>query len=177
MATQGKQSAATATTTHTVCHQAYPSYNRSAKMPSVPQWWMINDDRATMMTLATGQAGCMSRTIFVASMDGHYLSLGCEENGQHEVPPAHFAVSDRRNRGEKIARAKKQKNPRGEGERGDQEFRMRLSFPLVAGAVVIGVISGNVIFGPPLQKYWAEKQQQQQQQQQEGAKEGQTGTT
>ncbi|EEE59674.1 hypothetical protein OsJ_12081 [Oryza sativa Japonica Group] len=51
---------------------------------------------------------------------------------------------------------------------------MRLSFPLVAGAVVIGVISGNVIFGPPLQKYWAEKQQQQQQ---EGAKEGQTGTT
>jgi hypothetical protein len=88
MATQGKQSAATATTTHTVCHQAYPSYNRSAKMLSVPQWWMINDDRATMMTLETGQAGCMSRTIFVASMDGHYLSLGCEENGQHEVPPA-----------------------------------------------------------------------------------------
>ncbi|KAF2940629.1 hypothetical protein DAI22_03g287800 [Oryza sativa Japonica Group] len=93
-----------------------------------------------------------------------YLSLFCLS----------FAVSDRRNRGEKIARAKKQKNPRGEGERGDQEFRMRLSFPLVAGAVVIGVISGNVIFGPPLQKYWAEKQQQQQQ---EGAKEGQTGTT
>lgn len=57
-------------------------------MPSVPQWWMINDDRATMKMLETGQAGCMSRTIFVASMDGHYLSLGCEENGQHEVPPA-----------------------------------------------------------------------------------------
>ncbi|TVU45732.1 hypothetical protein EJB05_05230, partial [Eragrostis curvula] len=36
----------------------------------------------------------------------------------------------------------------------------------------IGVISGNVIFGPPLQKYWAEKQQQEQQ---EAAKEGQTG--
>ncbi|GJM96801.1 hypothetical protein PR202_ga13668 [Eleusine coracana subsp. coracana] len=35
----------------------------------------------------------------------------------------------------------------------------------------IGVISGNVIFGPPLQKYWAEKQQQ------EAAKEGQTGST
>ncbi|KAF0909965.1 hypothetical protein E2562_001218 [Oryza meyeriana var. granulata] len=49
---------------------------------------------------------------------------------------------------------------------------MRLSFPLVAGAVLIGVISGNAIFGPPLQKYWAEKQQQQ-----EAAKEGQTGTT
>ncbi|KAL6893640.1 hypothetical protein ACP4OV_007738 [Aristida adscensionis] len=47
---------------------------------------------------------------------------------------------------------------------------MRLSFPLVAGAVMIGVISGNVIFGPPLQKYWAEKQQQ------EAAKEGQTGS-
>ncbi|CAN6323029.1 unnamed protein product, partial [Urochloa humidicola] len=46
--------------------------------------------------------------------------------------------------------------------------RMRLSFPLVAGAVVIGVISGNVIFGPPLQKYWAEKQQQ------EAAKDGQS---
>jgi len=35
----------------------------------------------------------------------------------------------------------------------------------------IGVISGNVIFGPPLQKYWAEKQQQ------EAAKEGQAGST
>ncbi|CAL4918352.1 unnamed protein product [Urochloa decumbens] len=48
---------------------------------------------------------------------------------------------------------------------------MRLSFPLVAGAVLIGVISGNVIFGPPLQKYWAEKQQQ------EAAKDGQSGPT
>ncbi|CAN6292028.1 unnamed protein product, partial [Urochloa humidicola] len=47
--------------------------------------------------------------------------------------------------------------------------RMRLSFPLVAGAVLIGVISGNAIFGPPLQKYWAEKQQQ------EAAKDGQSG--
>ncbi|OQU91205.1 hypothetical protein SORBI_3001G139001 [Sorghum bicolor] len=55
--------------------------------------------------------------------------------------------------------------------KGNREYRMRLSFPLVAGAVVIGVISGNVIFGPPLQKYWAEKQQQ------EAAKEGQTGST
>lgn len=36
----------------------------------------------------------------------------------------------------------------------------------------VGVISGNVIFGPPLQKYWAEKQQQDQ-----AAKEGQTGST
>ncbi|GJN23137.1 hypothetical protein PR202_gb10758 [Eleusine coracana subsp. coracana] len=35
----------------------------------------------------------------------------------------------------------------------------------------IGVISGNVIFGPPLQKYWAEKQQQ------EATKEGKTGST
>uniref|UniRef100_A0A453H287 Uncharacterized protein n=1 Tax=Aegilops tauschii subsp. strangulata TaxID=200361 RepID=A0A453H287_AEGTS len=35
-----------------------------------------------------------------------------------------------------------------------------------------GVISGNVIFGPPLQKYWAEKQQQEQ-----AAKEGQNGST
>jgi hypothetical protein len=36
----------------------------------------------------------------------------------------------------------------------------------------VGVISGNVIFGPPLQKYWAEKQQQDQ-----AAKEAQTGST
>uniref|UniRef100_A0A453H0X9 Uncharacterized protein n=1 Tax=Aegilops tauschii subsp. strangulata TaxID=200361 RepID=A0A453H0X9_AEGTS len=55
---------------------------------------------------------------------------------------------------------------------GEEEIRMRLSFPLVAGAVVAGVISGNVIFGPPLQKYWAEKQQQEQ-----AAKEGQNGST
>ncbi|KAL6637589.1 hypothetical protein ACP70R_025161 [Stipagrostis hirtigluma subsp. patula] len=48
---------------------------------------------------------------------------------------------------------------------------MRLSFPLVAGAVLIGVISGNFMFGPPLQKYWAEKQQQ------EAAKESQNGPT
>uniref|UniRef100_A0A0E0D4G6 Uncharacterized protein n=1 Tax=Oryza meridionalis TaxID=40149 RepID=A0A0E0D4G6_9ORYZ len=109
MATQGNESAATTTTTHMVCHQAYPSYNMSAKMPSVPQWLMINDDRATMMTLATGRADCMSRTIFVASMDGHYLSLGCEENASPSLTGEIV--------GKKIARAKKQKNPRGEGER------------------------------------------------------------
>jgi hypothetical protein len=36
----------------------------------------------------------------------------------------------------------------------------------------VGVISGNVIFGPPLQKYWAEKQQQDQ-----ATKEAQTEST
>uniref|UniRef100_A0A0E0D4G5 Uncharacterized protein n=1 Tax=Oryza meridionalis TaxID=40149 RepID=A0A0E0D4G5_9ORYZ len=173
MATQGNESAATTTTTHMVCHQAYPSYNMSAKMPSVPQWLMINDDRATMMTLATGRADCMSRTIFVASMDGHYLSLGCEENASPSLTGEIV--------GKKIARAKKQKNPRGEGERdsgiqdaallppGGRRRRLRLS----RCSALIGVISGNVIFGPPLQKYWAEKQQQQQ----GGTKEEQTGTT
>lgn len=35
-----------------------------------------------------------------------------------------------------------------------------LSFPAVAGAVVIGVISGKVIFGPPLEEYWSRKLQE-----------------
>ncbi|KAL6277498.1 hypothetical protein ACE6H2_021099 [Prunus campanulata] len=35
-----------------------------------------------------------------------------------------------------------------------------LSFPLVIGAVVIGVVSGKAIFGPPLAEYWKKKQQE-----------------
>ncbi|KAF5749686.1 hypothetical protein HS088_TW03G00011 [Tripterygium wilfordii] len=34
-----------------------------------------------------------------------------------------------------------------------------LSFPMVAGAVVIGVVSGKAIFGPPLEEYWKNKLQ------------------
>ncbi|PNT26302.1 hypothetical protein POPTR_007G006700v4 [Populus trichocarpa] len=37
-------------------------------------------------------------------------------------------------------------------------FRSRfLSFPLVIGAVIIGVVSGKAIFGPPLDEYWKKK--------------------
>ncbi|KAF8017290.1 hypothetical protein BT93_H2469 [Corymbia citriodora subsp. variegata] len=32
-----------------------------------------------------------------------------------------------------------------------------LSFPTVIGAVVIGVVSGKAIFGPPLDEYWKKK--------------------
>ncbi|AED98118.1 unnamed protein product [Arabidopsis thaliana] len=32
-----------------------------------------------------------------------------------------------------------------------------LSLPMVIGAVVIGVVSGKAIFGPPLDQYWKEK--------------------
>ncbi|ESQ31262.1 hypothetical protein EUTSA_v10005252mg [Eutrema salsugineum] len=32
-----------------------------------------------------------------------------------------------------------------------------LSFPLVIGAAVIGVVSGKAIFGPPLDDYWKKK--------------------
>lgn len=40
-------------------------------------------------------------------------------------------------------------------------FRRRfLSFPLVIGAAVIGVVSGKAIFGPPLDEYWKKKQQE-----------------
>eukprot|EP01018_Ginkgo_biloba_P040015 Gb_27259 [translate_table: standard] len=35
-----------------------------------------------------------------------------------------------------------------------------LSFPMIAGAVVIGVISGNALFGPPLEEYWTRKLQE-----------------
>ncbi|CAA7393795.1 unnamed protein product [Spirodela intermedia] len=47
-------------------------------------------------------------------------------------------------------------------------FRRRgfLSLPMVVGAVVIGVVSGKAIFGPPLEEYWAKKLQE------EAAKEG-----
>ncbi|KAH7673610.1 hypothetical protein IHE45_08G018600 [Dioscorea alata] len=49
-------------------------------------------------------------------------------------------------------------------------FRRRfLSLPLVVGAVVIGVVSGKAIFGPPLEEYWTKKLQE------EPAKEGDTG--
>ncbi|KAL9348999.1 hypothetical protein Peur_060365 [Populus x canadensis] len=37
-------------------------------------------------------------------------------------------------------------------------FRSRfLSFPLVIGAVVIGVVSGKAIFGSPLDEHWKKK--------------------
>ncbi|POO00669.1 Transmembrane protein [Trema orientale] len=32
-----------------------------------------------------------------------------------------------------------------------------LSFPTVIGAVLIGVVSGKAIFGPPLEEYWRKK--------------------
>lgn len=38
--------------------------------------------------------------------------------------------------------------------------RKFLSFPLVIGAVIIGVVSGKAIFGPPLDEYWKKKQQE-----------------
>ncbi|KAL9671552.1 hypothetical protein QQ045_009121 [Rhodiola kirilowii] len=38
--------------------------------------------------------------------------------------------------------------------------RRFLSFPLVIGAAVIGVVSGKAIFGPPLEEYWKNKLQE-----------------
>ncbi|KAL9251765.1 hypothetical protein AKJ16_DCAP08611 [Drosera capensis] len=35
-----------------------------------------------------------------------------------------------------------------------------LSFPLVIGATLIGVVSGKAIFGPPLEEYWKKKLQE-----------------
>ncbi|KAK9166027.1 hypothetical protein Scep_001218 [Stephania cephalantha] len=35
-----------------------------------------------------------------------------------------------------------------------------LSMPMVIGAVVIGVVSGKAIFGPPLEEYWSKKLQE-----------------
>uniref|UniRef100_A0A7N0V1C6 Transmembrane protein n=1 Tax=Kalanchoe fedtschenkoi TaxID=63787 RepID=A0A7N0V1C6_KALFE len=35
-----------------------------------------------------------------------------------------------------------------------------LSFPLVFGASLIGVVSGKAIFGPPLEEYWKNKLQE-----------------
>ncbi|KAL4644569.1 hypothetical protein ACB092_02G174300 [Castanea dentata] len=35
-----------------------------------------------------------------------------------------------------------------------------LSFPLVIGAVIIGVVSGKAIFGPPLEEYWKKRHQE-----------------
>ncbi|QCD81557.1 hypothetical protein DEO72_LG2g1886 [Vigna unguiculata] len=35
-----------------------------------------------------------------------------------------------------------------------------LSFPMVIGAVIIGVVSGKAIFGPPLDEYWKKKHQE-----------------
>ncbi|KAL9241632.1 hypothetical protein vseg_015722 [Gypsophila vaccaria] len=40
-------------------------------------------------------------------------------------------------------------------------FRRRFpSLPMLFGAVVIGVISGKAIFGPPLEEYWSKKLQE-----------------
>ncbi|KAJ4967492.1 hypothetical protein NE237_019341 [Protea cynaroides] len=36
-----------------------------------------------------------------------------------------------------------------------------LSAPMVLGAVLIGVVSGKAIFGPPLEEYWTKKLQEQ----------------
>ncbi|KAJ8765604.1 hypothetical protein K2173_014726 [Erythroxylum novogranatense] len=47
-----------------------------------------------------------------------------------------------------------------------------LSFPLVIGAVVIGVVSGKAIFGPPLDEYWKNKLQEE-----AAAKETETSST
>ncbi|KAK1299979.1 hypothetical protein QJS10_CPB13g00088 [Acorus calamus] len=46
-----------------------------------------------------------------------------------------------------------------------------LSFPMVFGATLIGVVSGKAIFGPPLEEYWKKKLEE------EGAKEGGQGPT
>lgn len=35
--------------------------------------------------------------------------------------------------------------------------QVQVSFPLVIGAVIIGVVSGKAIFGPPLDEYWKKK--------------------
>ncbi|KMZ75427.1 hypothetical protein ZOSMA_114G00240 [Zostera marina] len=35
-----------------------------------------------------------------------------------------------------------------------------LSLPMVIGAVVIGMVSGKAIFGPPLEEYWGKRQQE-----------------
>ncbi|OIW21568.1 hypothetical protein TanjilG_06310 [Lupinus angustifolius] len=35
-----------------------------------------------------------------------------------------------------------------------------LSFPLVIGAVIIGVVSGKAIFGVPLEEYWKKKHEE-----------------
>ncbi|EPS69885.1 hypothetical protein M569_04881 [Genlisea aurea] len=35
--------------------------------------------------------------------------------------------------------------------------RRFLSLPMVIGAVVIGVVSGKAIFGPPLDEYWKKR--------------------
>ncbi|CAJ2635243.1 unnamed protein product [Trifolium pratense] len=40
--------------------------------------------------------------------------------------------------------------------------RKFLSFPLVIGAVIIGVVSGKSIFGPPLDEYWKKKRLEEQ---------------
>ncbi|OMP01785.1 hypothetical protein COLO4_11607 [Corchorus olitorius] len=47
-----------------------------------------------------------------------------------------------------------------------------LSFPMVIGAVIIGVISGKAIFGPPLDEYWRKKLQEE-----AAAKENDTNST
>ncbi|GAU45431.1 hypothetical protein TSUD_183000 [Trifolium subterraneum] len=41
--------------------------------------------------------------------------------------------------------------------------RKFLSFPLVIGAVIIGVVSGKSIFGPPLDDYWRKKRLEEEQ--------------
>ncbi|XAR57692.1 hypothetical protein NMG60_11025934 [Bertholletia excelsa] len=38
--------------------------------------------------------------------------------------------------------------------------RRFLSLPMVVGAVIIGVVSGKAIFGPPLDEYWKKKLQE-----------------
>ncbi|MQL95854.1 hypothetical protein Taro_028525 [Colocasia esculenta] len=50
----------------------------------------------------------------------------------------------------------------GEEGQAEEMFRRRgfLSLPMVVGAVVIGVVSGKAIFGPPLEEYWTKKIQE-----------------
>ncbi|KAF5791552.1 hypothetical protein HanXRQr2_Chr09g0396061 [Helianthus annuus] len=38
--------------------------------------------------------------------------------------------------------------------------RRFLSLPMVIGAVVIGIVSGKAIFGPPVDEYWKKKLQE-----------------
>ncbi|KAG7035190.1 hypothetical protein SDJN02_01985, partial [Cucurbita argyrosperma subsp. argyrosperma] len=65
-----------------------------------------------------------------------------------------------------IVRKQRAYKPRFEAHKeiSNYQFRFRmlgrsrfLSFPMVIGAVIIGVVSGKAIFGPPLDEYWRKK--------------------
>ncbi|GAB4849116.1 hypothetical protein Ancab_003924, partial [Ancistrocladus abbreviatus] len=70
-------------------------------------------------------------------------------------------------RKEKAHRRREIQSPRDSGSIERESVRARmfrrgrfLSLPLVVGAVLIGVVSGKAIFGPPLDEYWRKKLQE-----------------